>query len=677
MLYQVGVDGDDDGFICWDAQAGDALNLLPWPVSHAGIDVVPNWTATVEHVYEEIPCGLWRYRCVTGTHTLAGMLFGSELGLVIDDIPVAASTQYTWTFWVKGDVGAIPMYAIVWDQTASITAHPFTLSTSWQKVDIPFTTGASSTHTMIVIRKNADATDVTFDAAGFMLVAGSTAPTAFNAGDASNYDDAAMSDDMTRLEWRLGLEAPYEEMAAPNRATVHLRNQSKVYSPEAGGDALERGRLLQIRSVDSGDTVVHFTGYIDRVEPLPGVNGERTAVIHASSADSQLHAYRVRLPPQVNQASDAIIGALLDSVPLRRRTVKGLWILGLDDHGELGAQTVLPGETVAQSLESGRSTLAYAADTWDAGLLAADAIRQIVGAERGRFYVDRGGSARFLNRHHLILDTSVQASFEDDMDGLTYRYGAEFVSEVRVNMLPRSVGSASAVLWEAANAQLLPSGRIQRITVRFRDDNDRPIGALALDDYVDYAANTAADGSGLDRTQQVDVVLRQVDFSAAVLEVRNRAQRDVYLLAGTQIRGIPVYQGNPVTVTQYDDAARTLYGQHSLTLNLPALDSVEEADQVARFELGRRRSPRGLVGELVLKSPAHRAQMIARTLFDRITVTETQTGHSADYFIVAEQHSVDRGGSRHETRWLLEAAAANTYWLLDVNQLDVDAVVAY
>ncbi|MFN8372570.1 MAG: hypothetical protein U0694_06800 [Anaerolineae bacterium] len=104
--------------------------------------------------------------------------------------------------------------------------------------------------------------------------------------------------------------------------------------------------------------------------------------------------------------------------------------------------------------------------------------------------------------------------------------------------------------------------------------------------------------------------------------------------------------------------------------DLPALSSADEAEQVVNFELARRTSPRGTLRRIHLSAIKHAAAILARTLFDRITVSDTQTGHSADYFIIAEEHTVDLGGTRHRTTWLLEPASASHFAMLNIAELD-------
>ncbi|MBI5671125.1 MAG: hypothetical protein HZC41_24275 [Chloroflexi bacterium] len=492
--------------------------------------------------------------------------------------------------------------------------------------------------------------------------------------------DGAFTDisaDVLALEWRLGLAAPDDSAAPPASAAITVRNVSRAYSPEAS--ALPPGTPVRIQSHDGLTTRTHFTGFVSRVEPAPGDQGPRAAVIQALGADAALEQHRIRLPPQINQRADAIISRVLDAVPLRRSVLQGRWLIGRSGNGELGRNTRLPAAPLTRSLQPGLTVFAYVGDTWADGIPADEAIRQVVEAERGRFFFNRAGTAVFFNRHHLLKPGAPAAVFDDDMDHLDYSYGDSTVSRVQVRLTPRRLGADGSLLWALPAPQPVPPGDQPRALVaRFRADDERPIGALAISAPVrgvDYSANLAPDGSGADVTRQVDVIVRAAGFSAATLEIRNRSRLPVYLYL--QLRGTPLYRSDPLTVEQTSPYALAVYGLRTLAFDLPALDAVEQADRLARYELARRKTPRGTVRTLTLAGPAHEAQILARTLFDRITVRETQTGHVADYFIVAETHRVDLGGARHRVTWTLESVRAGAFWLLRGSRLRRDTVVAY
>jgi hypothetical protein len=80
-------------------------------------------------------------------------------------------------------------------------------------------------------------------------------------------------------------------------------------------------------------------------------------------------------------------------------------LLDLSGYSELGVTTYLPDMTIPNTLETGKTTLAYAADNWvhrgDTNDQKKDtfnvyrAIKDVVAAERGRFFFDRTGQAIF------------------------------------------------------------------------------------------------------------------------------------------------------------------------------------------------------------------------------------------------------------------------------------------
>lgn len=462
---------------------------------------------------------------------------------------------------------------------------------------------------------------------------------------------ADITADVLRLAWRLGFDAPHDTLAAPSRAQITVRGLAGQYAPENPASVLQTGLRMRIQATHDGTTVTLFTGWIERVEPQPGEHGPRTAIIHLEGGERFLRHTRVRLPPQVQVRAGDVVAAVLDFAP-----------------------------ALARVLEPGLTLLTYAADTWADGIPALDALRQMAEADRGRFFIDRLGRAVFYNRHHTLLDQTPRATFADDADALHYVYGAEQASRVRVRLRPRAVMAAGMVLWRVANAQTVPGGALREIVARFSDDQGRPAGALqviAPRPGIDYQANTRPDGSGDDLTGHIGVTLHQVDFSAAVLRLHNPLPQMAYIQPGMQLVGTPVYGGDLITLEQADASAEALYGPRVVAFDLPALDSIEEADNLARYELARRRQPQGAARSLSVSGRGHLAQALARTLFDRITVSESHTGHHADYFIVAEAHTVEQGGHDHRVTWTLERANPAVFWLLGRHRLGRETALAY
>jgi hypothetical protein len=483
-----------------------------------------------------------------------------------------------------------------------------------------------------------------------------------------------ISADVLTLHWELGLRQPHDSLAEPGWARVSVRSPQRAYSPEL--NALRPGLRLRIASDDGTTQRTHFTGQIARIEPLPGDQGPRTATIHAVDALTGLEQATVRLPPQSSVTADMIIARVLDRAALRPAVLAGRWLLGRADHAELGQHTRLPERVLPHELETGKTVFAYVGDTWAEGIPAADALRAVVEAERGRLFIDRDGRLVFYNRHHLLRQIAPLAVFQNDWDALTYTYGADIISRVQVRLRPRRVGTAGALLWALTEPQRIRARASWTVTARFRDDQGQPAGALALETPrpgLDYQAVSVIDGADL--TQQVEVIVRRADFSAALIEVRSRAAVEVD--CWLQLRGTPLLQADPLLVEAFSPGAEAFYGPGVLNYDLPALGSLAQAEALARFELARRRQPVGCVRQITLHTARHAPHALAGTLFDRIRVQETQTGHAADYFIVREAHEVEQGGYRHRVTWTLERADAGAFWTLGHSRLAQQTTLAY
>ncbi len=480
------------------------------------------------------------------------------------------------------------------------------------------------------------------------------------------------------IRWRRGMARAQDSVAQPGHAEITLRNHDGAFSPER--NALPPGRLLQIRSDDGVQRRTHFTGHITRVEPEPGALGSRRAILHSHDASAQLAGHHIRLPILTEQRADQIIARCLDHVPLRRPRLRRTWLLARAQHSELGSNTQLASINIRRSLQRDPDLLTQVGDTWSAGIPALAAIEQVCGAGRGRFYIDHEGQARYLNRRHLLRAVTPQASFRDDMQALRYSHSDARVSQVEVLLTPRSRGQPATTLWTLGQPLAIEPGAagIQQLLLRYRDERGQPCGALELIEplaTLDWSANSRPGGLGEDLSGQLTLLLREPGISATLLEIRNRGSATAWLQAGARLRGTPLYSGDPLLVTQRSLTSQALYGPATLRLDLPALTSLRQARTLARYELARRRAPRGQVHSLSFSSGAPLARARQRGLFERIRIEESQSGHHGDYFIIGEEQQIAPGGQQRLS-WLLESAG-NPFWSLGRQRLNRDALLAW
>ncbi len=489
--------------------------------------------------------------------------------------------------------------------------------------------------------------------------------------------------DVLEARWRLGMRAAFDSVAQIATAEITVLNRDGRYSPEDAASTLQTGLSLRIIiSNDGTQDRTHFTGTIANVEPTPGDYGERTAVITVEGPLRSLRETRVRLDALQNVRADDVVGAVLAKVPLRARYLGASFIVGLTGRAELGVNTRLPTSDalVPRVLLRGNTDFSYVGDTWDDGVRALSAIEDMVEAERGRFYTDRAGGLVLRNRQDTLEQRAVKATLRDDMTGLTFVYGADVVNRVGVTLRPRRVSDGNEVLWRLGQAQRVRGGRSQAFTARFRSADGERIGAASVQTprpFADYTINSEPAGTGDDLTGSVELRLVGFSGSAAQMLLVNPGVVDAYLLPGSVIRGRAIYTAAPMTVETVDPLSQTFYGPQELVLNLPALTSITQAEDIANFELFRRSQPRGAVRQVTLSADTGGNQGLARSLFDRIQVEAAQTGHSADYLIVGEAHVVDEGGARHTVTWTLEPLNPGGLWEVGVGRVGESTRLAY
>lgn len=481
---------------------------------------------------------------------------------------------------------------------------------------------------------------------------------------------ADLSADVLRAQWRLGLDRPTDVLAAPSRATLTLRNRAGAYAPERS--YLGIGQRLRITSDDGTTTRTHFVGRIERLDPQAGDQGGQEATLIAAGLGATLARHTVRLAPRANQRADQLIDALLDQVGYRRDLPAGYCVLDWAGRNQIDHTRPFAPESLPRTLQAGQSTFPYVGDTWGAGVSAAVAIEQVVAGEGGYFVLNRADEAVFLNRHAVLMNETLAATFADDMAALEYRYGAEIINAVDVLVVPRRIGAANSRLWGLEAPQPIERGESLLLNAPFRDANQNPVGALSLVTPlpdVHFRATVFADPASSDRTAAVQVVVRDVSASAALLEIRNRARTRLHVQQ-LDLYGTPLITGDALIISERDDLSITRYGIRPQRLDGGLIADTEEAQALARARLLQAAQPRGLAQWLTTSTRRHAQATLALTLFDRVQVRESQTGHAQDYVILAEEHRVAQGGAQHEVTWLLASVDDERFFVVDRHSVD-------
>lgn len=479
-----------------------------------------------------------------------------------------------------------------------------------------------------------------------------------------------ISGEALELRWWLGMDAAYDSMAAASWAHITLLNPDGAFSPERRHLAI--GARVRIQSIAEGIRRRHFTGVISRIEPDAGAYGEKLARIELADILPWLADSPARLPPQSDVTAGQVIAQLLDNATIRRAPLAGFCLIDVPGFSEIDGIRIFPPQNHPRRLQAGKTRFAYVGDWWRDSTSARAAISEIAASERGRFYIDRAGTAVFLDRHHTLTQTAVAASFADDMAGLRYSYGDQRVNHIALRMRPRQIGAPRSLLWQLKAPQKIDQRSELELTLRLVDERDQPLGLLALDAVEAHFED--ADGSGEPRSRGLLAEAVELGTSSLRLRISNRTRHPA-LLAQLHIIGQALYRRDPLEIVAADGEGMHRYGLKRLSLEAPALSDIATAQAVASYELARRRRPRGTITSLSLQARQQPAAALSLSLFDRIRISEAQTGHrDREYFIVGEAHQAAASGE-HEVTWTLEEADSAQFVLLDSSRIDDSAAV--
>lgn len=471
---------------------------------------------------------------------------------------------------------------------------------------------------------------------------------------------------------------------------------------------------MRIQSSDGLVTHAHWLGWIETIQPAVNFNGERTVEITAAGPMQFYKAAETSLKLQENMRTDEILAALIKEVVIPPALV-GAWVLGRVGNSELGLTTRLANVTQYSVLDTGMTVLAIAADNWVKQGGSNDqekdtfdvyqAVKDVVAAERGRFLFSRDGKALFWNRHRLIDEVPVAGTFDNTMNDLEYQYAGldDFKNVVVVVCHPRAVSSSGQdLLWELDDEVRVAAGKDRTINAKFQDESDNRIGAKEVKlanvkfrfetqpelGETLYGQNgfTVQDGeASVGETDEGEVQVKlTAKANSAEIVLTNVGETDA-ILTSAVLRGRKITDFGQMEATAKDAASIIDYGRRALRMNLPSVDNFDDAESIAGFELHRRSQLRGAVKSLGLKSHGLaggncHAHQLARTLGDKITIEENQTGHSGSYYIIGELHKLSASATLLETTWYLEPAPTTYPWKLGVegrSELSVTTSLTY
>ncbi len=500
-------------------------------------------------------------------------------------------------------------------------------------------------------------------------------------------------DDVTRrlvkAEWFVGLQRPFKEAADGSTLLLTLKNEDRRFSPEYSSGSLHGNlaplRPVKIESNDGSSTRIHWSGWISAIIPTAGKSGAREAAILAHGAMHFLKAAETQIELQENQRSDQIIDALVQEV-IFPHSLSHSWVIGDSVYSRAGASTILSELRASADYEEGKLWLKMAGHNWVRQGAYADepsdtfdvyrGIRDVAAAERGKFFFDREGKAVFWNRHHILDNDQVDASFQDDMSDMQYAFASpeQTKNEIIVTCHPRSVDQRPSTLWELKNAVIrVAPGDTREVYVKYKDEKDKRIGGKE----VEVADVEFAKGSCLATVE--------AKANGANLVFKNESDSQEAIVERCRVIGRKIVDEGQMDARAIDQSSITYFGRRTLNINLPSIDDLDQAQFIADFERDRRETPFGMAQSISLQSHAQNggarhADQLDLNVGSLIRLRETQTAHDANYFIIGESHELAGGGQHWRTTWYLEPQIAPLPWKLGDalrGKLDTGARLAY
>jgi len=404
-----------------------------------------------------------------------------------------------------------------------------------------------------------------------------------------------------------------------------------------------------------------FTGYVESIDPEPQ---RRITQIKCVDEFEPYTRAKPRFNLWTNISSDDLLREIVNLTHTPRGAI-GYWNLGVS---RLGIDTVLSPADAGRDLEEGRRTFEIAGHLWRSGRTTTyQMMRDVAEAEWGRVWCDRGGNIVFKNGLFDFTDITVQGTIDTGIRGIKPVYSVkDLYNRVEVSVVPRKVGSAGSVLATLQDPARINKGESRVFRMSFRDpDGDARITAetvLSLVPGTDYVANTEEDGSGTDKTSDIDRSMT-TEASSAEITITNNANQTVYITT-LQVRGTPLLVYDEVTMVAEDGDSQADYTVRVLQIDQRLGEDTEAAQELADYLLDQFREPYQILEGIEIENTndALYTLILSLTVGDLIEVVNDALGLDGLYRIISERHRAR--GLKHGVEWGLAPHDGATYWLL-------------
>jgi hypothetical protein len=488
-----------------------------------------------------------------------------------------------------------------------------------------------------------------------------------------------ITDDVMSLEMNRGRDyaSQLTGRSTAGSMTATLENSSGKYNSFNTSSAIFGsilpGRAVQVRT-DGGQfpyTFPHFfgstlwTGFLDKIEPQPSLHNAHRAILRATGPLAKISQKKI----DVAMTTDILTSDAVDDV--------------LDAAGwPAGDREIATGLTTMKR--------------WWANGKAITALREIEQSENGFVWETNDGNIAYNDRQFRMTNAKSLTSQATYSDAGNTAYSTieqadpirEIFNIVDSGVQTYTVGSL-AVLWtlseSGASSPLIEAGAT-RTWVGSYPNASSAVNAASVNAWTtlventDYEANSAADGSAVDKSSVLTVTLTKYATSITI-QILNNDAAGVYLTK-LQARGTPVIAADIARVVTEDATSKALYGERVYPISGAFIPTTDEAEDYNNFVLAIYKDPTPVLKVTISgnRDDAHMMEVLTRDISDRVTVVATGNsglGINEAFFVETIKHRVDSHMNHWTTFNLAPVGSFAGFWVVGYSVGGTDMMLAY
>lgn len=407
----------------------------------------------------------------------------------------------------------------------------------------------------------------------------------------------------------------------------------------------EEGLAVRLYFTNGTYTKYVFYGHLTDILPQPGkFAGQRTDVVACdymnTLAEEDVSGLAVLTDVTGNQVLTAVVTEMTRA-PLHTAYQTGPDIFPYAGHSENAQRT--SGLAVCQKIAQS-----------DLGWIGVDGSNVTYGAE-WLFY---------KNRHKRYTLTSAATLTESEISEMVVSRSRDQVyNSISVTTYPVRVDDSAVVLADLQQEMEIVPGETIEVKLRYRDP-DQPALRVSAINVIEPVAGTdfhmsSHSGGGSDLNDYLDITTDD-GANEATLTLENIGVKAGFINT-LQIRGQGIYFDDPVTVTEESGD-----GDRPLTVNMPYQSSPQMGQSLAARLLAKYESVRTRVDSVtfVANTATLEGYAINVNIHNRVTVSESVSGISGDYFTTHITHKIKPLGVVTVTWRLDDEPGVDNYWLL-------------